>query len=410
MSEEEKVKFRKFLRAILSAAPSDVTPYATKELRLLLPSFPSETIKEICGHAYSIFSAEPVVLTLTSPFVVVGDIHGHILDLLRIINCYGLPDRTPYLFLGDIVDRGEFSIECILLVFLFKIIWSDRVFIIRGNHEFEFLCAQCGFLSQLVEEYPASNLMEAFLCAFSQMPLAAVVDGTVFCVHGGLGPKMSGLAQMGELQRPITGFGNDVLDSMLWSDPSADVEGFVPSNRGTGYLFGADAVRAFLVANKLKCIVRGHECVAEGCQRNFDGTCITVFSASNYCGLVGNESAVLEITGNGENVERRFPPLEYLRRGDAQFEHVRGIGSRRDGPRESQSVRMLPTLPGLHETAESAEGNLAGQRRSWGCATPFVGQRPRLSKLFGRSARKTNPVFAGPPKIKQSQSTFVGLF
>ena len=294
MSEEEKVKFRKYLRAILSAAPSDVAPYATKELRLLLPSFPSETIKEICGHAYSIFSAEPVVLTLTSPFVVVGDIHGHILDLLRIVNAYGLPDRTPYLFLGDIVDRGEFSIECILLVFLFKIIWSDRVFIIRGNHEFEFLCAQCGFLSQLVEEYPASNLMEAFLCAFSQMPLAAVVDGCVFCVHGGLSPLVTSVEQIDKYDRKKEVPERGPICDLLWSDPDT-VPSFTLSPRGAGYLFGETAVKQFNRQNKLSLICRAHQLASEGYVEWFDRRLFTVWSAPNYCYRGGNPASLLEV-------------------------------------------------------------------------------------------------------------------
>ena len=166
-------------------------------------------------------------------------------------------------------------------------------------------------------------------------------------------------------------------------------------------------MRSFLTANNFKCLVRGHECVSEGCQRKFDGTCITVFSASNYCGLVGNECAVLEITGDGETIERKFPPLEYLKRTDVQFDRMRNAKKDTGGTMESQSVMMLPKL----EDGSSSTGSASGYRRSWGCAGQcvFAAQRPKLCKLFGRSARKTNPVFTGPPKIQQSSSA-MGIF
>lgn len=305
----------------LKAIPSHIEDHAKGNKPVEMPILPGEMVKRICLTACEVFREEPTLLTLQSPIVIIGDLHGHVLDLYRILLGFGIPDRRSYLFLGDIVDRGEFSIETALMILLLKILYPTSVYMIRGNHEFESLCDNGGFKAQVLNVYGDINVYTAFTNAFSFIPLVATIDRAVLCVHGGIGPEFQSLRQIEEFPRPITEFGDDeLLNCILWSDPSNEAIEYNPSPRGIGYHYGAEAVKKFCSTLNLKMIVRAHECVPLGYQPMFDGKLATVFSASNYCGETGNKAAVLVI--NGSKVEPvRLPPLAYLRRDKVSFTH-----------------------------------------------------------------------------------------
>jgi protein phosphatase len=261
-------------------------------------------------------------LQLSSPLTVVGDLHGQILDLLRILQSCGVPPSRRYLFLGDIVDRGDFSIETCTLVFALKVAFPEAVHLIRGNHEFHIMCERGGFLEEIRSVYGSgSGVFELFVDAFSMIPITAIVDDRLLCVHGGLGPRWFSMSQARRIERPLHEFGDDILDSMMWSDPG-DTSSFEPNTRGSGFIFGRAALREFLDTNSLAKLIRAHECVGEGCREVFGGTCVTVFSASNYGGNVQNDGAVLEIAAEGVCTPRTFPRLQYIRRATAQFGRV----------------------------------------------------------------------------------------
>jgi protein phosphatase len=188
------------------------------------------------------------------------------------------------------------------------------VFIIRGNHEFESVCDTGGFSYELYHLFHNEMVFFAFLAAFSQMPLAALIDLNCLAVHGGIGPDVQSIQQLHHLKRPITEFDDSVLDSILWSDPTDDIDMFQKSMRGTGYQFGPVAFKRFITHNGIRAVVRGHECVREGCEEMFDGKLMTVFSASNYCGTVGNQAAVAIRKRTGEFEIHKYPPLPRFQR------------------------------------------------------------------------------------------------
>ena len=312
-------RLRSVLEWFTNSASSNVEAYANRSVTLNLPRVPGDVAIEICQKASQLFKDEPVVLELRSPYVIIGDLHGHILDLYRILNTLGYPPRRKYLFLGDIVDRGEFSVETVLFVFLLKIMFPDDVQIIRGNHEFRFLSQECGFLQQCVDVYAGIQVYEECLKVFSFLPMAARIDGRILCVHGGIGPHTRSLSQFLTVPKPLTDFSSDFVDDVLWSDPSEECDRFEPSSRGTGYFFGEKALRAFLANTKIDVVVRGHECVSGGVQWMFDKHLVTVFSASNYCGIAGNQAGVLEVEPGLKFHDRQFPPLDYLLRNHVMF-------------------------------------------------------------------------------------------
>ncbi|OHT08579.1 Serine/threonine-protein phosphatase PP1-2 [Tritrichomonas foetus] len=301
----------------------DIDAVATKKTQLLLPQFSAEEIESLCRETLEIFKKEPVCLELDGPINLIGDLHGHILDLFRDLKTFGLPETTRYLFLGDIVDRGEFSIETVTLVFALKVKYPENVYIIRGNHEFEFLNDRCGFKEDVNKMYgQQTDLYATFKQVFSYMPITSVICQSIICVHGGLGPSWFSINQARKIERPIDDFGDDVLDAMLWSDPSDNIDYFEPSNRGTGFFFGESVVSDFLESNSLKLLVRAHECVNLGAQFMFKNQLVTVFGASNYCGLIANHSAVLCIKENGEYETKQFSPIHFLKRDAAVFQKV----------------------------------------------------------------------------------------
>ena len=312
--------FKTFMDAFMTAVPDHVDDHAKGARQVELPVIPADGVKAICSKAMSLFDGEQNILNLRSPITVVGDLHGHVLDLYRILLVLGSPDRSTFLFLGDIVDRGEFSLETVLIIFLMKILWPWNVYVIRGNHEFDTLCSAGGFRAQVLDVYSDLSVYKAFTQAFSFIPLAAMIDKNILCVHGGISPDWHAISQIEGIQRPIVEFGNQVLDAVLWSDPSDEVDTFGPSKRGVGFVYGKQAVTEFCTAHKLQAIIRAHECVANGYELMFDGKCATVFSASNYCGTEANKSAVLRIH-DGHMEPIRFPPLNYLRRCNASFFH-----------------------------------------------------------------------------------------
>ena len=320
MKAENERQYRQLFTKFLNACPLEIEKYADESATMVLPSVPSSLIKSICADVGDLFREEQCLLELRAPCIIVGDLHGHILDLYRVFKEFGLPDKIPYVFLGDLVDRGEFSLETVILVFLLKLNFPDNVYLIRGNHEFELLSGNCGFAKQINDHYDDfSEVFEAFCITFSFIPLGCLIDGSTLCLHGGLGPGVFSLSQFRKQERPINDFADDFVNSVLWSDPQEGLQGFAPSNRGTGFFFGRDAAKEFLEANNIKTIVRGHECVRPGIQWMFDNSVVTVFTASNYCGLMGNNAGVLEVKEKDVFESHSYPPLPYLKRDAAIF-------------------------------------------------------------------------------------------
>ena len=325
---------------------TDFSKFESNQLTMNLPIIPIKDLLYMCEKVEEIFKNEETVIEISSPVIIIGDLHGHFLDLLRILNKYGLPLEFSYIFLGDLVDRGEFSLEVVSLVFCLKILFPNKVFLIRGNHEFDFLCSRCGFMAELSNCYPNSTIYNNFIASFSFIPLAAIINKTILCVHGGIGPSIFSLRQLKTIGRPILDFGDHVLDPLLWSDPTDQTPFFEPSTRGTGYFFGDRALNDFLLQNNLKMLIRGHECVNEGIQSIFNNKLITVFSASNYCGLIPNNSGILHINNNSETIFDSFPPLFYLKREDVLFTEINSFDYKKDKPgiTSSASFASVPFL------------------------------------------------------------------
>ena len=304
---------------LIKLLQEDVEAISKGKSILTLPRYSVDQIKCLCETLKRIFQSEPSVLSLKPNIVVVGDLHGHFLDLLRILIQFDMPPKTRYLFLGDIVDRGEFSLETLLFILLMKAAFPKSVSIIRGNHEFREVYEAGGFLGEILEVYHEPSVANYIEQAFQYMPVAAIINDTVLCVHGGIGPDIQSLQQIKDIQKPIKNFDGSIVDTICWSDPSDTIQTSEPSPRGTGYLFGQQLFEEFMKKNDLEYLIRAHEQIETGIQYHFNGKLLTVFSASSYCGSHNNQAGVLRITDGMKLVPTMFEPLNYLRRYSVMF-------------------------------------------------------------------------------------------
>ncbi|KAJ6334551.1 hypothetical protein OIU78_011431 [Salix suchowensis] len=287
----------------------------------------SYEVGELCYAVEQIFMQEPTVLQLKAPIKVFGDLHGQFGDLMRLFDEYGFPSTAgdityiDYLFLGDYVDRGQHSLETITLLLALKIEYPENVHLIRGNHEAADINALFGFRIECIERMGESDGIWAwtrFNQLFNYLPLAALIEKKIICMHGGIGRSIHSVEQIEKLERPITmDAGSIILMDLLWSDPTENdsIEGLRPNARGPGLVtFGPDRVTDFCKKNKLQLIIRAHECVMDGFERFAQGQLITLFSATNYCGTANNAGAIL-VVGRGLVVVPKLihplpPPLQ----------------------------------------------------------------------------------------------------
>lgn len=226
-------------------------------------------------------------------FTVCGDVHGQFYDLLNIFELNGFPSEdNPYLFNGDFVDRGSFSVEVILTLFAFKCMCPTAMYLARGNHESKSMNKIYGFEGE-VRSKLSEIFVELFAEVFCCLPLAHVINNKIFVVHGGLfsvdGVKVSEISAIDRFREPPE---EGLMCELLWSDPQPQL-GRGPSKRGVGLSFGADVTKKFLKENNLDLVVRSHEVKDEGYEIEHDGKLITVFSAPNYCDQMGNKGAFI---------------------------------------------------------------------------------------------------------------------
>ncbi len=150
--------------------------------------------------------------------------------------------KTNYLFMGDFVDRGYYSVETFLLLLALKVRYPDRITLIRGNHESRQITQVYGFYDECLRKYGSVNVWRYCCEIFDYLSLAAIIDDRIFCVHGGLSPTVNTLDQIRVIDRKQEVPHDGPMCDLLWSDPE-DIVGWGLSPRGAGYLFGGDVTK-----------------------------------------------------------------------------------------------------------------------------------------------------------------------
>ena len=251
-------------------------------------------VKALCEKAKEILASESNVQPVKCPVTVCGDIHGQFYDLLELFMIGGDCPTTNYLFMGDYVDRGYFSVEVVSLLLVLKVRYKDRITILRGNHESRQITQVYGFYDECQRKYGNSNVWRIFTDLFDYLPMTALVEDRIFCLHGGLSPSIETLDYARGLDRFDEPPHDGPMCDLVWSDPD-DRTGWGISPRGAGFTFGQDITEKFNHKNGLSFIARAHQLVMDGYQWTHKKGVVTIFSAPNYCYRCGNQAAIMEV-------------------------------------------------------------------------------------------------------------------
>ena len=257
-----------------------------KELKCLS----ERDLKLLCEKAKEIFIEESNVQNVSAPVIICGDIHGQIYDLLELFKKGGDIPNSRYVFMGDYVDRGYNGVEVLELLLALKIKYPEHITLLRGNHESRQICFAYGFYEEITRKYGNANAWEYFTDLFDYLPLAALVEGKIFCVHGGLSPYISTVDQIRLINRKMEIPREGVFCDLMWSDPD-DIETWIISCRGAGWIYGWKVVDEFTHINGLELICRFKYWFEK---KNL----CTVWSAPNYCYRCGNKASILKISSD----------------------------------------------------------------------------------------------------------------
>jgi serine/threonine-protein phosphatase 4 catalytic subunit len=205
-----------------------------------------------------------------------------------------------------------------LLLLAYKVRYPDLVTLIRGNHECRQITQVYGFYDECLRKYGSLNVWRYCTDIFDYLSLAAIVDDSIFCVHGGLSPSINDSIDEVTIFLKVRSAQLIVNKKFLTTVPCViscgqtpmvihffiiDINGWILSPRGAGYLFGGNIVEGFNHANNISLICRAHQLIMEGYKEMFNKQLVTVWSAPNYCYRCNNIASILVLD---EHLNQKF--------------------------------------------------------------------------------------------------------
>lgn len=276
-----------------------------------------DQVLKIIHMATKIFQTEPNVMQVESPVTVCGDVHGQLFDLFKLFEIAGDPKDVSFLFLGDYVDRGYYSLEVLLILYSMKINFPNTFAMLRGNHESGQMTSHFTFKSECLRKHSKKVYTES-LKSFSALPIVAIMNKQFFCVHGGISKDIKYISDVESINRFVIDFpSSGPYCDLMWADPSSKYDensskekDFTENyERGCSYMYSYNAVTKFLQRNNLLSIIRAHQAQDKG-YRMYAATAqsfpsvISLFSAPNYCGTYGNKAAILKYDVSTMNIRQ----------------------------------------------------------------------------------------------------------
>jgi Diadenosine tetraphosphatase and related serine/threonine protein phosphatases len=251
-------------------------------------------------RTYDIFKKENALIRINSANVmIVGDIHGNLKALEFLLQIRQELKCSDLIFLGDYVDRGKNSVAILCQLLELKLRDRQKIILLRGNHETQEMNTFYGFYDEIQDD-------DIFLEAnriFEEMPVAALINDSIFCVHGGI----PGAVDINEITKRES-------FPYLWNDPS-ESNGMTPSSKGLkARCFGPDVFKEFMGINHLSLIIRAHTALSNGYKWWFEKRLLSLFSTPEYIGnpnvaafsvLKGRELSIF-VFGKTENDSYRL--------------------------------------------------------------------------------------------------------
>lgn len=259
------------------------------------------------------YKNEPNIIDLSIPegehMTVCGDVYGHFFDILNLWKLNGMPsEENPYLFMGNYVNHGSYSLEVLMVFFSLKLLYPNHFHLLRGNHECKLQSDLHGFRTEVTNKVDRKESYEVFQETFNIMPICSVINKKVFVVHGGLGSDDdTTLHQINSLKRNRQPDTNNLLCELLWSEPRSE-NGRGKSSQVKGISFGPDVTETFFKTNNLELMIRSNALKMSGHESHHDGKCLTVFTAPNFkfrC----NRGAYLRLDDNLKPEFTSFNPV-----------------------------------------------------------------------------------------------------
>ena len=269
---------------------------------------PQSELKELCSKVKEILIEESNIITISPPVIICGDLHGQFYDLLELFKkSGGPPPEQKFIFLGDYIDRGSNSVETIELLICLKCLYPDKTVLIRGNHESRNISFIYGFYDEINRKYGNSQPWKLFNEIFDLMPLCAVIDKNIFCVHGGLSPLITTIDQIRLINRKGEIPHEGAICDLLWSDPTDENETWVFNSRGAGWMFGYKVTNEFNQINGVELICRAHQLAGEVIKYWFkEKNLVTIWSCPNYCYRCGNKAGIIKLDKNKQRTSITF--------------------------------------------------------------------------------------------------------
>ena len=264
-------------------------------------------VEELCNMAKDLLQFEENVQPVNAPVTICGDVHGQFHDLMELFKIGGPCPDTNYLFMGDYVDRGYYSVETVSYLVAMKVRYPNRLTILRGNHESRQITQVYGFYDECLRKYGNANVWKMFTDLFDFFPITALVENRIFCLHGGLSPNIETIDNIRGLNRFQEVPHDGPMCDLLWSDPD-DRGSWGVSPRGAGFTDGQDMSQEFNHTNNLSLISRAHQLVMEGYSWSHEQQVVTIFSAPNYCYRCGNEAAIMGVDEELNSVFLQYDP------------------------------------------------------------------------------------------------------
>ncbi len=245
-------------------------------------------------EAVKLFREETLILELKKEHpqdkvMVIGDLHGDLKSLTKLMEIIKKENSKYVIFLGDIVDRGSYQLECLILVLALKIKDSNKYFLLKGNHETLEVNRNYGFYQDFLNRFKDPKKFNHVIALYNALPYSALVNESILCLHGGIPEEFNAINRLrGIKTSEINLIDENTAKSLLqimWNDPKPNLKGFAESFRGKEIkFFGEDVFSDFMRENKLDYLIRAHERFPEGYKWFFNKRLLSIFSSANYRG------------------------------------------------------------------------------------------------------------------------------
>lgn len=336
------------IQEILKTPEADFTKIGDE---IPIPKFGKLVTESLFNDVIDYLASEPQTLVdVTGNTIVVGDLHGDFVSLVRILSLKGLPNKINYVFLGDYCDRGDYSVETLMVVLALFMKWPTKVTLLRGNHEFREINAIYGLKESITQLFGDDSMWELANTVFEYLPLAALVNSTILCIHGGLSNKMHSTSALKHIKLPLRSYtGNAIVEDLVWGDPTdmGTMDGEENEQRGHGHLFGKFRTDNFLKENFLKCIIRGHS-VVDGWETFFMGSLHGVHTSQR--GM--NRAGFIEI--NDDNLKgSRLDVIQQIPRSMCFFFDAKDEDHDEDGRLKMGFISKMKSAPNGNQLSAS---------------------------------------------------------